>query len=81
MRTHVPEQKPCKCSCGKASISRSKLTTHEKNHQNIGPHACKQCAKTFRTPSDLRDHFGSEHTDERPFVCSVTHCNKSFAKY
>lgn len=61
-----------------AFISKSKLTSHSKNHQNIRPHVCAICDKNFRSPANLRDHFRSEHTTDKPFVC--TQCEKSFAK-
>lgn len=78
MRTHTKE-KPFQCSiCDTTYISQSKLTAHMKAHNGIRPHLCKSCDRTFRTPADLRDHFRSEHTDERPFECKI--CGRGFAK-
>ncbi|EIM21337.1 hypothetical protein E3Q22_01168 [Wallemia mellicola] len=41
-------------------------------------YTCQYCSKTFNRPSSLKIHTYS-HTGERPFVCQVNGCNRSFS--
>ncbi|TIB17914.1 hypothetical protein E3P92_00856 [Wallemia ichthyophaga] len=57
---------PTHSTTSTASTSKGKIYT------------CEYCYKTFNRPSSLKIHTYS-HTGERPFVCQVTGCNRSFS--
>ncbi|KAF9070117.1 hypothetical protein GYMLUDRAFT_141420, partial [Collybiopsis luxurians FD-317 M1] len=39
---------------------------------------CSYCGKGFNRPSSLKIHLNS-HTGEKPFVCPVEGCGRSFS--
>ncbi|KAF9010493.1 hypothetical protein BDQ17DRAFT_1187279, partial [Cyathus striatus] len=39
---------------------------------------CSYCGKGFTRPSSLKIHLNS-HTGEKPFVCPVENCGRSFS--
>ena len=47
------------------------------NFQQVKPHKCSSCPKSFSTPGDLRNHT-HKHTENWPFRCPI--CNKGFSK-
>lgn len=55
----------------KRMIRNRSCTSHEH-------YTCPQCFKRFSRPSNLKIHSYS-HTGERPFVCSVKDCGRSFS--
>jgi uncharacterized Zn-finger protein len=56
------------------------LKQHEVIHENadsINGHTCSFCNRTFRYPSQLRDHIVT-HSNSRPYIC--TECGMDFMK-
>jgi len=63
--------------CGKAFITRDKLTLHQKSrHSNERPHACEWCGKGFLLAHKLAEHRRRVHTGEKPFKCNM--CDQRF---
>ncbi|KAF8894072.1 hypothetical protein BD779DRAFT_1385819, partial [Infundibulicybe gibba] len=41
-------------------------------------YVCSYCGKGFNRPSSLKIHLNS-HTGEKPFICPVESCGRSFS--
>ncbi|KAF5393521.1 hypothetical protein D9757_000782 [Collybiopsis confluens] len=55
--------------------------SEETRPSSAAPHAkyeCSYCGKGFSRPSSLRIHLNS-HTGEKPFICPVEGCGRSFS--
>ncbi|XP_072391273.1 uncharacterized protein [Diabrotica undecimpunctata] len=70
--------KEFKChECTSAFYTKRELIKHQRYHQGIKLHKCEQCFKTFFERHHLITHIRS-HNGERPFVCAMADCAKSF---
>ncbi|KAJ7594010.1 hypothetical protein C8J56DRAFT_1043797 [Mycena floridula] len=51
---------------------------HPQDKLTISKYECTYCGKGFNRPSSLKIHLNS-HTGEKPFVCPVDSCGRSFS--
>ena len=58
----------------KSDLNRHILIHTEQSNQFI----CEECNRGFYLKSSLNHHKRYKHSDERPFVCSVTDCHKRY---
>lgn len=63
--------------CEKVFPTRFSLKRHTLIHSKIKKHECKFCQKKFALIQYLQEHEYT-HTGERPYVCGVGSCTKSF---
>lgn len=79
--TYPPHNKPFSCElCGKGFGYLPNLRTHVKTvHMKERDHSCDICGKTFTRSRTLKEHRRL-HTGERPFVCKIDGCDKSFSR-
>ncbi|KAJ9593951.1 hypothetical protein L9F63_014592 [Diploptera punctata] len=76
-KTHAGGTKPFSCKICNRKFSDSKeLELHQAGHGGGRPRVCEYCSKSFRKPSELRQHLQRSHTNERPYHCEF--CNKAF---
>jgi len=64
--------------CGKKSRDRFNLEMHIRVHNGKRPYDCKKCYKSFKYPSNLKDHTISWHSSDKQFSCEK--CLKPFRK-
>ncbi|XP_028280184.1 zinc finger protein 850 [Parambassis ranga] len=77
---HQPEQSdhPFQClDCGKSFRWSSRLTHHQRSHNNERPYRCNLCPKAFKGSSALLYHQRS-HSGEKPYKCQD--CGKAFKR-
>ncbi|XP_033983872.1 zinc finger protein 91 [Trematomus bernacchii] len=75
-----PEQTdhPFLCmDCGKSFRWSSRLTHHQRSHNNERPYRCNLCPKAFKGSSALLYHQRS-HSGEKPYKCQE--CGKAFKR-
>ncbi|XP_034030476.1 zinc finger protein 62 homolog [Thalassophryne amazonica] len=76
-----PEQSmdhPFQClDCGKSFRWSSRLTHHQRSHNNERPYRCNLCPKAFKGSSALLYHQRS-HSGEKPYKCED--CGKAFKR-
>ncbi|XP_072250174.1 uncharacterized protein znf628 [Leuresthes tenuis] len=75
-----PEQSdhPFQClDCGKSFRWSSRLTHHQRSHNNERPYRCNLCPKAFKGSSALLYHQRS-HSGEKPYKCND--CGKAFKR-
>ncbi|XP_044215996.1 zinc finger protein 628 [Thunnus albacares] len=75
-----PEQSdhPFRClDCGKSFRWSSRLTHHQRSHNNERPYRCNLCPKAFKGSSALLYHQRS-HSGEKPYKCQD--CGKAFKR-
>ncbi|XP_061573022.1 zinc finger protein 628 [Cololabis saira] len=75
-----PEQTdhPFQClDCGKSFRWSSRLTHHQRSHNNERPYRCNLCPKAFKGSSALLYHQRS-HSGEKPYKCQD--CGKAFKR-
>uniref|UniRef100_A0AAV2MCU7 C2H2-type domain-containing protein n=1 Tax=Knipowitschia caucasica TaxID=637954 RepID=A0AAV2MCU7_KNICA len=75
-----PEQSelPFQClDCGKTFRWSSRLTHHQRSHNNERPYRCNLCPKAFKGSSALLYHQRS-HSGEKPYKCQD--CGKAFKR-
>ncbi|XP_073342020.1 uncharacterized protein znf628 [Pagrus major] len=75
-----PEQSdhPFQCmDCGKSFRWSSRLTHHQRSHNNERPYRCNLCPKAFKGSSALLYHQRS-HSGEKPYKCQD--CGKAFKR-
>ncbi|XP_035528464.1 zinc finger protein 850 [Morone saxatilis] len=75
-----PEQSdhPFQCmDCGKSFRWSSRLTHHQRSHNNERPYRCNICPKAFKGSSALLYHQRS-HSGEKPYKCQD--CGKAFKR-
>ncbi|XP_029308164.1 zinc finger protein 850 isoform X2 [Cottoperca gobio] len=75
-----PEQSdhPFQCmDCGKSFRWSSRLTHHQRSHNNERPYRCNLCPKAFKGSSALLYHQRS-HSGEKPYKCQE--CGKAFKR-
>jgi len=53
-------------NCNKAFVRTSELYAHERTHDNMMPHTCNKCGKSFREKSRLTKHQKISHVDFLP---------------
>ncbi|KAM7421001.1 hypothetical protein PAMA_015275 [Pampus argenteus] len=78
--TQQPEQSdhPFQClDCGKSFRWSSRLTHHQRSHNNERPYRCNLCPKAFKGSSALLYHQRS-HSGEKPYKCQD--CGKAFKR-
>lgn len=51
------------------------MKNHRKHHDDVRPHTCEICGRTFRRPYTLNVHMRS-HTNQCPYTCRF--CGKQF---
>uniref|UniRef100_A0A8C6WGQ1 C2H2-type domain-containing protein n=1 Tax=Neogobius melanostomus TaxID=47308 RepID=A0A8C6WGQ1_9GOBI len=76
----VPPQaeNPFQCmDCGKSFRWSSRLTHHQRSHNNERPYRCNLCPKAFKGSSALLYHQRS-HSGEKPYKCQE--CGKAFKR-
>ncbi|ODQ83040.1 hypothetical protein BABINDRAFT_159507 [Babjeviella inositovora NRRL Y-12698] len=62
----------------KAALLQSVLSTKGGKEANIRKHKCKICGGRFRRQENLKRHFISVHTEEKPYLCLV--CDMMFSR-
>ncbi|KAM8869178.1 uncharacterized protein znf628 isoform 1-T1 [Spinachia spinachia] len=75
-----PEQSdhPFQCmDCGKSFRWSSRLTHHQRSHNNERPYRCNLCPKAFKGSSALLYHQRS-HSGDKPYECQE--CGKAFKR-
>ncbi|XP_020502399.1 zinc finger protein 62 [Labrus bergylta] len=69
---------PFQCTdCGKSFRWSSRLTHHQRSHNNERPYRCNLCPKAFKGSSALLYHLRS-HTGDKPYKCQD--CGKAFKR-
>ncbi|XP_035497014.1 zinc finger protein 628 [Scophthalmus maximus] len=69
---------PFQClDCGKSFRWSSRLTHHQRSHNNERPYRCNLCPKAFKGSSALLYHQRS-HSGEKPYKCQD--CGKAFKR-
>ncbi|XP_061771335.1 LOW QUALITY PROTEIN: zinc finger protein 628 [Nerophis ophidion] len=69
---------PFQClECGKTFRWSSRLTHHQRSHNNERPYRCNLCPKAFKGSSALLYHQRS-HSGEKPYKCQD--CGKAFKR-
>jgi len=79
LKTHPREGNTVICTfagCGKILSSKSALKTHVLIHENIKPHQCPFCPKSFRVQSALSEHMTCHGDLNLKFTCPE--CPKTF---
>ncbi|XP_058457350.1 zinc finger protein 846 isoform X2 [Malaya genurostris] len=69
----LPKEKTICQVCG-ALVNNIKC--HMITHEDIRPHQCEQCPKSFTSRNKLQSHINSVHLKKRDFKCEV--CGKAF---
>jgi uncharacterized Zn-finger protein len=80
-RSHINE-KPFKClhaGCGMSFARRDNVRTHQRRKHEYQPYTCNECFKPLAGKAEMKRHFLT-HPGGRPFRCSYTGCDKSFAR-
>ncbi|XP_068611590.1 zinc finger protein 62 homolog [Brachionichthys hirsutus] len=73
-----PPEHPFQCmDCGKSFRWSSRLTHHQRSHNNERPYRCNLCPKAFKGSSALLYHQRS-HSGEKPYKCQD--CGKAFKR-
>jgi KRAB domain-containing zinc finger protein len=86
MLTHKKNaiEKTFKCQnekCIKKNLgfpTKAALNKHMKRHQEKTIE-CFDCDKLFKTEPELKAHFLSRHSNEKPYKCRTNNCEKSFS--
>lgn len=66
--------------CKKVFDRPYRLTRHLNIHDPNRPRvSCELCDRSFTRTDTLDNHMKTSHSDERPFKCQYTACEKSFA--
>ncbi|OMJ07264.1 Transcription factor IIIA [Smittium culicis] len=65
--------------CGAKFSKHKELAAHMISHGTGGKYVCEICAKTFRTPSKLKEH-GRVHSCEQKYMCGYSGCKQKFTK-
>ncbi|ODQ79576.1 hypothetical protein BABINDRAFT_183561 [Babjeviella inositovora NRRL Y-12698] len=60
------------------AFSHNSLNTMDEDESKHRKYKCKVCDGSFRRRENLKRHFISMHTAEKPYVCKV--CNKRFSR-
>ncbi|KAB7507104.1 Zinc finger protein, partial [Armadillidium nasatum] len=63
-------------SCSSRIVT-SEAETHSRQRQNVKPHLCTVCLRSFKKKDHLREH-SVIHTGEKPHVCP--YCQKRFTR-
>ncbi|KAF6735217.1 Zinc finger protein 628 [Oryzias melastigma] len=75
---HDQSDHPFQClDCGKSFRWSSRLTHHQRSHNNERPYRCSLCPKAFKGSSALLYHQRS-HSGEKPYKCQD--CGKAFKR-
>lgn len=76
-KTHAGGTKLYSCDmCHRKFSEQKEMELHRAGHGGGRPRRCQYCSKSFRKPSELRDHLRRMHTNERPYQCHL--CTKAF---
>lgn len=76
--TEQQMEHPFQCmDCGKSFRWSSRLTHHQRSHNNERPYRCNLCPKAFKGSSALLYHQRS-HSGEKPYKCQD--CGKAFKR-
>ncbi|XP_062558359.1 myoneurin-like [Armigeres subalbatus] len=73
-KKRLREREKTICSICGALVNNIK--SHMVIHEDIRPHQCEQCPKSFTSRNKLQSHINSVHLRKRDFKCEV--CGKAF---
>ena len=66
--------------CGSKFINKLSMSRHRLSHKQLRPFHCDQCEASFNKKEHLRRHQLSKHSDDKPFACSHTGCDRRFKR-
>lgn len=76
-KTHAGGSKLYSCDmCHRKFSEQKEMELHRAGHGGGRPRGCQYCSKSFRKPSELRDHLRRMHINERSYQCQL--CTKAF---
>ena len=59
--------------CGKNFVTERMLKDHIRAHTKL--YNCHLCRQTCNSPSTLKTHIKYKHTNDKPFMCPLLHCD------
>lgn len=65
--------------CGATFKSKPQLSKHTSTHVERA-HKCDECGAQFLKREHLRRHIITRHSNDKPYVCQIAGCDKSFKR-